>query len=125
MSPMSRVLESLSRGARLRCPCCGFGPLFRSRFHMYERCSACDEPFEREPGQSLGSVYINVGLSEALVVAGFMLTDTLTRLSLTEQLALWMPAAAVTPLLLFRFAKGLWTSIVFLGEGLYLDWPGR
>jgi uncharacterized protein (DUF983 family) len=90
---------------------------------MYERCSACDEMFEREPGQRFGAIYINLGLSEALAVSGFLFTDSFTQFTLDQQLAIWMPVAALLPFLFFRFAKGLWTSIVFLGEGLYLDWP--
>jgi len=25
----------------------------------------------------------------------------------------------------YRLSKGLWTSIIFLGEGLYIPWPNR
>lgn len=92
---------------------------------MHDRCSACDEKFEREPGQWFGAIYINLGLTEAVAVSGFMLTHSFTRLTMSQQLAIWMPVAAIAPFLFFRFAKGLWTSIVFLGEGLYLDWPPR
>jgi uncharacterized protein (DUF983 family) len=92
---------------------------------MNDRCSACDEQFEREPGQRFGAIYINLGLTETLAVSGFLLTESLTRLTVGQQLAIWMPVAALLPVLFFRFAKGLWTSIVFLGEGLYLDWPNR
>jgi uncharacterized protein (DUF983 family) len=122
---MSRFLATLWRGAQLRCPCCGYGSLFRSRFTMNDRCSACDEKFEREPGQWLGAIYINLGLTISLALAGFLLTDSLTPLSTTEQLIIWLPVAALGPFAFYRIAKGIWTSIVFLGEGLYLDWPTR
>lgn len=92
---------------------------------MNDRCSACDEKFEREPGQWFGAIYINLGLTEALAVTGFLLTESLTRLTMVQQLTIWTSVAAVGPFMFFRFAKGLWTSIVFLGEGLYLDWPTR
>ncbi len=90
---------------------------------MYDRCTACDERFEREPGQWFGAIYINLGLTAALAVTGFLLTQSLTPLSISQQLAIWTTVAALSPLLFFRFAKGLWTSLIFLGEGLYLDWP--
>jgi uncharacterized protein (DUF983 family) len=122
---MSRILRCVLRGARLRCPCCGHGSLFQSGFTMHDRCAACDEPFEREPGQWLGAIYVNVGLSEGVAITGFLLTQTLTSLTMPQQLAIWLPVSALAPIAFFRFAKGLWTSIVFLGEGLYLDWPTR
>lgn len=92
---------------------------------MYDRCSACDEPFEREPGQWLGAIYINLGLTALLAATGFLITNTFTSLDVVQQLTVWIPVAAVGPLVFHRFAKGLWTSIIFLGEGLYLAWPTR
>ena len=92
---------------------------------MYDRCSACGERYEREPGQWFGAIYINLGLTLMLAVGGFLITHSLTTLTMNEQLSIWMPVAAIGPVIFFRFAKGLWTSIVFLGEGLYLAWPTR
>jgi hypothetical protein len=58
-------------------------------------------------------------------VVGFVLTGYFTALTPAQQLSLSTTVAALGPVFFFRFAKGLWTSIVFLGEGLYLDWPNR
>ena len=122
---LGEFVDSLHRGLRLRCPCCGYGPLFATRFTMFDHCSVCDERFEREPGQRFGAVYVNLCLTLVLVTGGYLLTRTLTPLSPAEQLWIWMPLAAVAPLLLHRSSTGLWTSLVFMGEGLYLRWPRR
>lgn len=92
---------------------------------MYDRCSACDEPFEREPGQWLGAVYINLALTLLVAVAGLLAIDAVASPSPLMQLAVGLPLAAAGPLVFYRHAKGLWTSIIFLGEGLYLSWPSR
>ena len=122
---LGELVDSLHRGFQLRCPCCGYGPLFATRFRTYDRCSVCDERFEREPGQWFGAVYVNLGLTLALTVGGSLLTRTFTPLSSAQQLWIWIPLAVVAPLLLHRSATGLWTSLVFIGEGLYLRWPRR
>lgn len=122
---LPELLDILSRGLRLRCPCCGHGRLFRTAFRLHERCSACGERFEREPGQWFGAVYINVALTFVLILAGFTVTQTFTTLSMPQQLWIWTPAAAVGPLVLYRRSQGLWTSIIFHGEGLYIPWPSR
>ena len=122
---LREILDILLRGARLRCPCCGCGPLFQSGFTMHDRCTACDEKFEREPGQWFGAIYVNLALTVALVVPGFAITESFTSLTMAQQLAIWVPVGVLGPLMLFRFAKGLWTSIIFLGEGLYIAWPTR
>lgn len=92
---------------------------------MHERCSACGEAFEREPGQSLGAVYINLGLTLGIVALGYLLTRTFTSLTTTQLTVIWMAVAGAGPFALHRHATALWTSIVFLGEGLYIPWPNR
>lgn len=119
------ILDILGRGARLRCPCCGHGRLFRTKFRTYDRCLACGEDFEREPGQWFGVVYVNLGLSGVLPACGLVAMNAFTALPTSQQLGLLLPVAALGPLVFFRLATGLWTSIIFLGEGLYIQWPNR
>ena len=114
------ILDILGRGMKLRCPCCGHGQLFKTRFCTHERCSACDERFEREPRQGFGAIYVNLGLSVMLAATGSLITNTFSPLTMPQQLGIWTPVAALGPILFFRLAKGLWTSIIFLGEGLYI-----
>lgn len=120
---MHSILTVLVRGARLRCPCCGHGSLFRSAFALHDACTACDERFEREPGLSLGSIYINLILTMSFSLAGVTLTSWLTDLTLTQELTIWAGGAAIISVLLYRLAKGLWIGLVFLGDGVYLEWP--
>ena len=122
---LPELIDILLRGFRLRCPCCGHGHLFKTRFRLYDSCSACGERFEREPGQWFGAVYINLGLTLVLTSGGFMVTQTFTSLSVPQQLWIWTSVAALGQLAFFRPSKGLWTSIVFHGEGLYIPWPNR
>ena len=122
---LREVADILWRGLRLRCPCCGYGRLFQSAFRMHARCSACGERFEREPGQWFGAVYINLGLTLGAVVVGVTLTEAFTSLTASQQALIWTPFAAVGPFLFHRRSQGLWISIVFFGEGLYIAWPHR
>ena len=118
---LREFVDIFSRG----CPCCGYGRLFKSFVTMYERCAGCDERFEREPGQWFGAVYINLGLTLGTSVAGYLALQTFTSITPAEQLAVWTPTAAAGPFVFYRLSKGLWLSMVFLGEGLYLRWPSR
>ena len=94
-------------------------------FRLYDYCSACGERYEREPGQWFGAVYINLWLTLVLTVAGFAVTQTFTSLSMPQQLWIWMPVGSFAPIAFYRLSKGLWTSIIFHGEGLYIPWPHR
>ena len=119
------LVDIFLRGYRLRCPCCGHGKLFKSFVVMHECCAACDERFEREPGQWFGAVYVNLVLTLGLAIIGYVGLQTFTSITLDQQLAIWTPVAATGPFVFYRLSKGLWTSLVFLGEGLYLRWPTR
>ena len=125
MALFLEILDILGRGIKLRCPCCGHGRLFKTTFRTHDHCSACGERFEREPGQWFGAVYINLGLSGLLAVSGYLVTNAFSTLTTSQQLSIRLMVAALGPMLFFRLAKGLWTSIIFLGEGLYLQWPHR
>ena len=122
---LREVADILWRGLRLRCPCCSYGRLFRSAFRMHARCSACGERFEREPGQWFGAVYINLGLTLGAVVIGVCVTEAFTSLTTGHQVFVWTPLAALGPIVFHRLSQGLWVSIIFLGEGLYIAWPHR
>ena len=120
---LAELFDIVGRGLRLRCPCCGHGPLFRTLIRLHDACSACGERYEREPGQWFGAIYINIGLTLGITLAGFSITQAATSLSMSQQLAVWMPVGVAGPFALYRYSKGLWTSLVFHGEGLYIPWP--
>lgn len=122
---LCEFIDILARGLRLRCPCCGYGHIFKSAFRMNERCSACDERFEREPGQWFGAIYINLGLTLGLAVIGYSLTQAFASLTTIQHVTIWTLAAALGPFAFYRLSKGLWVSLIFLGEGLYIPWPNR
>ena len=119
------IIDILRRGVSLRCPCCGYGHLFKTWLRTHDHCQACGERFEREPGQWFGAVYVNLGLSALLGLLGCLVAGLFMPLSLSLLLRVGLPVAAMGPILFFRLSKGIWTSIIFLGEGLYLQWPNQ
>ena len=118
-TPRRSLASALLRGLRLRCPVCGRGPLFRTWFRMHAGCAHCGLRFDRGPGYYLGSIYINYGLTAALVTVGYLalfLTDTLSAFA---QLALLGGFCVLFPLWFFRYARSLW-----LAFDTYID-PGQ
>jgi uncharacterized protein (DUF983 family) len=61
--------ERLLAIARLRCPACGEGRIFRGVFATNERCPVCDLLFLREPGYFLGAMYFSYALGIPLILA--------------------------------------------------------
>lgn len=100
--------EILSRSARLRCPRCGEGRLFRTWFRMHDKCSHCDLSFNPAPGYYLGSIYINYGLTCVLMTAAYLTlhfgADVSNR-TLAPGLLLF---CLIFPLVMFRYARAFW-----------------
>ncbi len=66
-----RALTLLFRGARLRCPHCGGGPLFTRWLIMRESCPGCHLILDRgEVDYFLGGYTVNFIVAELLIVLG-------------------------------------------------------
>ena len=59
---------SISRGWRTRCPHCGRGPLFASRWRHLDACSHCGLVFERNPGDTWAFTIIGDRLPIAAII---------------------------------------------------------
>ena len=113
---VAQVRRALWRGIRLRCPVCGEGKLFASFFRMRGECERCGVDFERESGQWLGSMDINLTLSLFLLLAPVVF---LPEMDLGRELAFFGAGAVLLPIALFRFVRGVWTALVYLSGGVY------
>lgn len=98
----------LRHGLRLRCPRCGIGQLYVKPFRMHDHCAHCHLTFEREQGYFIGAIYINYAATIAIAMPGFFLLDALTKITIDQQLAFWIPFALVFPLLFFHHSRSLW-----------------
>ena len=99
-----------SRAVRLRCPACGTGRLFRTWFSMHRRCERCDLDFHREPGFYLGSIYVNYGLTAALVSAAYMVCFLNDWFAEPVRLTILLAFSILFPLWFFRPARALWLA---------------
>jgi hypothetical protein len=61
----ARLGTLISRGAKMRCPSCGRGRVFRSWFHMLPACDDCGYSYEREEGYWVGALIMNIAVAEA------------------------------------------------------------
>jgi hypothetical protein len=81
---------------------------------MQTACLFCRLVFEREQGYFVGAIYINYAATTLLAIAGFLILDYWSSLSLAQQLILWGSFAVVFPLFFFRYSRSLWLSIDYI-----------
>ncbi len=81
---------------------------------MYDRCAMCGLVFEREPGYFVGAIYVNYAATVAISIAGFLLLDHYTNLTVTTQIVMWSTFGIAFPLFFFRYSRSLWLGIEYL-----------
>lgn len=117
---MVRVVHILWCGMMLVCPACRHGRMFRSLFRMNVRCPACGMIFERDSGEVTGGVAINTLATATLAVVCAGVTFFYDVPLVLELLGL-SAFTVLFPLLFYRHARGLWTSIIYLTGSMFED----
>jgi uncharacterized protein (DUF983 family) len=108
-----RARRAFGRAARLVCPRCGRGPLFRGWFRMAPACDLCGLSFERAQGYFVGAIYVNYAVTTVIAIGGYFLLWGLTELSTKTQLALWLPVVVVFPIWFFRYSRSFWLALEY------------
>jgi uncharacterized protein (DUF983 family) len=107
----------IGRALRLRCPRCGIGPIFDSRFRMRVFCRECGVVFWKSEGEWLGPGVIDYSIATtsglvawaALVMAGA---------SMVGQLVWAGMAALVIAATLSRWSRSFWTLLLYISGDL-------
>jgi uncharacterized protein (DUF983 family) len=113
MPRRSSMLVVLARGLAKRCPRCGQRRLFRRWFEIVPTCPRCGLVFERGGGFWLGTMAVNLGVTEllfgAMLVGGIVLTwPDVPWVGLTFGAVL---INALVPLILYPFAKTTFLAV--------------
>lgn len=109
-------------GFLLRCPNCEKGKLFSGgSFDINPTCPNCGVRFERQSGESLGGMMINLVTAEILTVGGWILTEVLFDFPWQYTLAFWVVFNIVFCIAFYRSARGIWVAISYMGGGVYAD----
>ena len=106
---------------RLRCPNCEQGRIFTGLFSMNEVCPYCHVRFERESGESVGGMYINLVLAELITIPGYFLTNALFHPPFLPLAAFWVIFNVAFVTLFYRHARAMWIGTTYLTAGLHPD----
>ncbi|MFL6332725.1 MAG: DUF983 domain-containing protein [Pyrinomonadaceae bacterium] len=118
------VFDTLTRGARLRCPVCGTRSVFQSPFRVRPFCPACGTVFQREEGFFVGAIMLNVVTTEAVVLATAGLYLLLFPGIDEPLLPILFAVALLFPVAFYHHSWSLWLAGDHLFEGLPRRRPG-
>lgn len=113
-----RMLRTLWRVLRLRCPVCGRGRLSDGFFHIRPRCEVCGVAFERLPGEFTGGMGINAVLT-CFGVAALSLWVGIADVPYGFLVVVLF--AVVFPIVFYRHSRALWIGIIYLSGLVHQD----
>jgi len=122
MTPPTRITAPRTLGQhvgcalRMRCPACGVGKLYRSWFTLYDRCSHCHRPFERqEEGYRNVAYFVNLVFSEAVLMVILITWLVLAWPDPNWDRVQWVAALCVgiAPIVLYPLSRALFLAADF------------
>jgi uncharacterized protein (DUF983 family) len=108
----------IGRALRKLCPVCGNGAIFSSHFHMNRDCPACHAVFWKDPGESLGAMYLDYAVAAGAFLVSWAILNWTTTLTDLSQLVILSVIAVASVLLCFPYTRSAWTVLVYISGGI-------
>jgi len=110
--PHPRLARALARAVRRRCPRCGGGHVFSRGIRLKEDCPTCGLHFERIDGYWLGSMVINLAVTQIVFLSVFigLLVITWPDVPWTGVLVVVVTLAVVVPILFHPVSRMIWVA---------------
>ena len=120
MSPMATPSTSMliRRALTRRCPVCGRGEIFESHFRMNRNCPSCGVIFWKDPGESLGAMYVDYAVATVAFLIAWLILDFTTHLSDPVQVAIVGAIAVASILIFYPVSRSVWTVLVYISGGI-------
>jgi uncharacterized protein (DUF983 family) len=108
----------IRRALARRCPLCGRGALFRTHFRMNRECANCHAIFWKDPGESLGAMYVDYAVAAGAFLVAWPVLALVTNLSDLGQLVVLSVIAAGSVVVFYPFSRSIWTVLIYLSGGI-------
>ena len=99
------VFQSMLRGAKLKCPACGVGALYRRFLKVSDACPNCGEELHHHRADD-APPYFTVVIVGHIVVGLVLFVEMTYRPPLWVHAALWVPLTLILALVLLPPIKG-------------------
>src|ERR1700689_2370306 len=94
VTPSNSML--IRRALARKCPVCGRGDIFATHFRMNRDCPSCHVIFWKDPGESLGAMYVDYAVATVAFLITWFILDITTHLSDPIQFAIVAPIAVAS-----------------------------
>jgi uncharacterized protein (DUF983 family) len=104
------LLQSLLRGAWLKCPACGVGNMFYRYLKVYDDCPHCGEALHHQRADD-APPYFTIIIVGHVVVSLVLIVEMAYRPPMWLHAALWLPLTLILALLLLPRIKGTFVAL--------------
>jgi len=108
----------IGRALARRCPLCGRGAIFRTHFKMNRECPNCHSIFWKDPGESLGAMYVDYAIATGAFLVSWLALSIATKLSDLTQIVVVCAIAAASVIVFYPLSRSIWTVLVYLSGGM-------
>ncbi len=85
---------------------------------MNRQCPVCGVLFWKDPGESLGAMYLDYAVATAAFVALWIVLAGFTTLTDRVQIPILGAAAVASVLAFYPFTRSAWTVLVYISGGI-------
>jgi uncharacterized protein (DUF983 family) len=112
----ARLAHALTTTARLRCPRCGRGALFKRLlgFEMHRSCPVCGLVYDRGEGYFIGALGLNLVVTEFASVAIWLPLALDQSVPINQATAVGVVASVLLPILGYKPSRSLWLATDWL-----------
>ncbi len=99
-------------------------PGLRTRRHLRDAFSHesqlpdCHVVFWKDPGESLGAMYVDYAVATVALLIAWLILDFTTNLSDPVQVAIVGAIAVASILIFYPFSRSIWTVLVYISGGI-------
>ncbi len=85
---------------------------------MNSNCASCHVIFWKDPGESLGAMYVDYAVATVTFLIAWLILDFTTHLSDAVQIAIVGVLAVASVLVFYPFSRSAWTVLVYISGGI-------
>ena len=85
---------------------------------MNRSCPICHSVFWKDPGESLGAMYVDYAVATVAFLIAWLAVDLTTQLSDAMQVAIVAPIAVASILICYPLSRSIWTVLVYVSGGI-------
>lgn len=104
-TPARGVVRAMGRGARLRCPNCGTGSVFRTYLKVNAHCPSCGEALHHERADD-APPYLTIFAVGHIMIPLVLGVDMIYAWPMWLNMVVWLPLIAALALALLPVMKG-------------------